>query len=137
MPKIYAASPKSFTENLFLNEDLAASIWNIISDQQYVIHIKDQKYNCAPTNLLINTRFFYVLDEAKPFDHCIKTQFPTLRYLLQSINILLKFAYLPTMFRIDKTLRLCHVHILHQVSIKKRCFDIHLPYLIIKICSNC
>jgi hypothetical protein len=44
------------------------------------------KYNYVPTNLFVNTRFFYVLDEAKLFDHSIKMQIPTLRCLLQSIN---------------------------------------------------
>jgi hypothetical protein len=44
------------------------------------------KYNYVPTNLFVNTRFFYVLDEAKLFDHFIKMQIPTLRCLLQSIN---------------------------------------------------
>jgi hypothetical protein len=71
---MYITSPKSFIEKLFCQRGFNdLQHWNIIPDQQYIIHIKDQKYNCAPTNLLVNIRFFYVLNEAKPFGYFIKT----------------------------------------------------------------
>jgi hypothetical protein len=58
--------------------------------------ILELKYKCTTTNLLVNTRFFYVLDEAKLFDHFIETKIPTPRCLLQSIDGPLKFAYFAT-----------------------------------------
>ena len=48
----------------------------------------------------------------------------------------MKLAYLSSIVWIDKTLGLHHIHVLGQISIKESCFDIHLPYFIIEICSN-
>src|SRR4051812_49902785 len=71
------------------------------------------------------------------FDHLIKTLIPTSGCLLQSIDGSLKFAYLVSIFRIDKTFGLHHIQLFINVSIEECCFDIHLPYLIIIICSDC
>ena len=71
------------------------------------------------------------------FDHLIKTSVPTPGCLLQSINGTLKFAYLVSSFRIDKTFGLYHIQLFLNVTIKERSFDIHLPNLIIEKCSYC
>ena len=65
----------------------------------------------------------------------IETKVPTSGCLLQSINGYLKLANLIGILWIDKSLRLCHVQILEEVSIKESRFDIHLPYLIVIICG--
>lgn len=67
---------------------------------------------CAPTSLLVNTRLFFILDEAKPFDFFIKMNVLTPRCFLQAINRLMKFVYFTNIFRIDKTFKHCRVHLL-------------------------
>src|SRR4051794_29967479 len=57
---------------------------------------------------------------------------PTPGCLLQSINGSLKFAYLVSILRTDKTLGLYHIQLFLNVTIKERRFDIHLPNFIIK-----
>ena len=55
--------------------------------------------------------------------------------LASNHNGSLKLANLLGILWIDTSLRLCHVHILEEVSIKESRFDIHLPYLIVIICG--
>src|SRR3954466_8533688 len=86
---------------------------------------------------LVNTSFSISLYKTKTFDYLIKTLIPTSGCLLQSIDGPLKFAYLVSIFRIDKTFGLHHIQLFINVSIEECCFDIHLPYLIIIICSDC
>jgi hypothetical protein len=78
-------------------------------------------------------KLFFILDEAKLFDHFIKMNIPAFleANLLQPINGLFKLAYFFSIFRIDKTFRLYHIHILTKISIQESHFDIHLPYLIV------
>src|SRR3954463_1354917 len=91
----------------------------------------------APTHFLVNTSFSISLYKTKAFDYLIKMLIPTSGCLLQSIYGPLKFAYLVSIFRIHKTFGLHHIQLFINVSIEERRFDIHLPYLIIIICSNC
>src|SRR3954471_3555328 len=91
----------------------------------------------APTHFLVNTSFSISLYKTKTFDYLIKMLIPTSGCLLQPIYGPLKFAYLVSVFRIDKTFGLHHIQLFINVSIEERCFDIHLPYFIIVICSDC
>src|SRR5215216_7717731 len=96
-----------------------------------------QKCHIAPTHFLLNTSLSISLEKSKLFDHLIKAEIPTLGCLLQSIDGSLKLAYLISILRIDKTLRLYHIQLFFNITIEERSFDIHLPYFIIEICSNC
>src|SRR3989337_981452 len=80
----------------------------IISNQQYVIHIKYQKCYRARTHFLVNTSFIVSLYKTICFDHLIKAYIPTPRCLHQSIDGSLELAHFVSSFRIDKTFWLYH-----------------------------
>ena len=91
----------------------------------------------APTNLLVNTRFIFILNKAKLFDCLIKVNIPSSWGPLKSINGSARLTYLSSILWIDKTFRLCHVHILIKASIKEGYLDIHLPDFIVIISRYC
>ena len=66
---------------------------NVIFDYKYVIYIQNQKYNYAPTNLLVDPRFILVLYEAITLYCFIKTDVPAPWCFLQFINGFLKLTY--------------------------------------------
>ena len=83
------------------------------------------EYNYAPTNLLLYTRFIFVLYEVKFHNHFIKTDVPAPLCLLQSINGFQKHAYFVAIFRC-KPLRLCPIQFLYYIFIKESYLHIYL-----------
>jgi hypothetical protein len=63
---------------------------NIISVQLYIIYIQDQKYMCGPTSLLVNTRLYFIIDEAKPFPTLIGSTKP-LGYIMYTSSLRFTF----------------------------------------------
>src|SRR3954466_9708815 len=116
---MYVASPKYFIEKLFSNDSLVScNIWTSFPISNMSSTYKIRKFTLFPLNLTTSSRLENVhvimitLDEAKRFDYLIKANIPTPRCLLQPINGFLKFAYLVSISRIDKTLGLYHIHVL-------------------------
>src|SRR4051812_123369 len=89
-----------------------------------------------PLTFLVNAGFSISLHKPKRFDHFIKANVPTPKCLHQPIDRALELAYLVSILRIDKTLRLHHIQFFLKKAIKECRFDVHLPYLIIIECGN-
>ena len=91
--------------------------------------------DCVPTDHFVHIRFVFVLNEVIRCDHLIKSHVLTPRYLLQSINGPLKLSHFLWKLIGCISLRLYHIHLFLKVSIEKCSFYIHLPDVVIVLCS--
>src|ERR1041384_4306015 len=134
---MYADLPRSFMENCLFRYSFTPSKFFLsfpISNMSSAYNTRNAR---APTLLLIDAELFDVLDESKRFDDLIKSKVPAPRRLLQPIDGPLKLAHLTSIPWIDKPLWLYHIQLFLNVAIKECSFHIHLPYLVIMICSYC
>src|SRR3954469_657319 len=81
-----------------------------------ICHLHKECYR-APTQFLIDTELFDILDKSKSFNDLIKSKIPAPICLLQPIDGPLKLAHLTSIPWIDKPLWLHHIQLFLNVAI--------------------